>query len=212
MELALVEDLSELTILECRSYISKLDIMTSATKVKHLRNALRTFYLEGRTLLEANTGYLLRKKRYTVVQRLRRLGNRNNIRITILRKICKQLGIVAVSRKSRSVLLRAVKEIEKGFNLSTTCKRKPTLPDVGPMRKKLRKSIVDEPSNSNKASHFQALIFKGLINPKNTCYFNSIIQCLLHSPVFRYEIDNVTEAALSITVLREIRNLFSRMT
>ena len=211
MELALLENLSELTIKECRTYISKLDIMTSCTKVKELRNVLRPFYIEGRTLLEANNGWLLRKKRYTILQRLRRLGNRNIIRMTILRKICKQVGILGASRKSPGVLLRAIKEIEKSFNLSTISKRKATPLDFGPARKKLRKSIAVDTSR-HQAPHFPAPIFKGLVNPNNTCYFNSVVQCLLHSPVFRSAIDNVPEAALSITVLRELSILFTRMT
>ena len=54
--------------------------------------------------------------------------------------------------------------------------------------------------------------FKGLHNLGQTCYFNSLVQCLLHSPLFRDTIERVPQPALSVDVLRELRLLFKRMT
>ena len=54
--------------------------------------------------------------------------------------------------------------------------------------------------------------FKGLENLGLTCYFNAIVQCLFHCPLFRTIIENVRRAALSTAVLRELRLLFNEMT
>ena len=53
---------------------------------------------------------------------------------------------------------------------------------------------------------------KGLDNRGQTCYFNAIVQCLFHCPLFRTVIENVRITALSTAVLRELRLLFNEMT
>ena len=53
--------------------------------------------------------------------------------------------------------------------------------------------------------------FKGLHNLGQTCYFNSLIQCLLHTPLFRNAIKSLPRRALSVNVLRELSCLFQRM-
>ena len=52
---------------------------------------------------------------------------------------------------------------------------------------------------------------KGLDNLGQTCYFNCIVQCLFHCPLFRDAIKNVPQSARSIPVLRELQRLFTRM-
>ena len=59
--------------------------------------------------------------------------------------------------------------------------------------------------------HAEHLSVKGLDNLGQTCYFNCIVQCLFHCPLFREAIENVPHSARSIPVLREIQRLFTRM-
>ena len=65
MELGLINDLSDLPLTECREFVTKLDIGSAGSKVLELQVALQPFYLEGRAILEADGGVLLRKKRAT---------------------------------------------------------------------------------------------------------------------------------------------------
>ena len=51
----------------------------------------------------------------------------------------------------------------------------------------------------------------GLENLGQTCYFNSIVQCLFHCPLFREAIENVPHRVLSVAVIRELRLLFIQM-
>ena len=74
--------------------------------------------------------------------------------------------------------------------------------------KKLKNSkniiLVAQPLHVNKT-------YKGLSNLGQTCYFNSIIQCLFYCPLFRDVIVNVPQVDLSDAVLWELRHLFTRM-
>ena len=71
--------------------------------------------------------------------------------------------------------------------------------------KKSKKILVPQPQ------HEEHISFKGLSNLGQTCYFNAIVQCLLHCPLFKQAIENVPRAALSVSVLRELRLLFNKM-
>ena len=59
LDLGLVDDLSSLTIKECRDYLTKLDIIFNVTKIDDLQSALRESYVEGRALVHANNGKVL---------------------------------------------------------------------------------------------------------------------------------------------------------
>ena len=60
--------------------------------------------------------------------------------------------------------------------------------------------------------HTDAISFKGFNNLGQTCYFNSIVQILLHCSLFRNIIENVPQSVLSVAVVRELRLLFNQMT
>ena len=59
--------------------------------------------------------------------------------------------------------------------------------------------------------HSEHLSVKGLDNLGQTCYFNCIVQCLFHCPLFREGIENVPQSTRSIPILRELQRLFTRM-
>ena len=59
--------------------------------------------------------------------------------------------------------------------------------------------------------HPECTRFHGLENLGQTCYFNSIVQCLFHCPLFRETLENVPQPLLSVNVLWELRLLFSQM-
>ena len=72
-------------------------------------------------------------------------------------------------------------------------------------RKSKEKILMPQPIHTEYSS------VKGLDNLGQTCYFNSIVQCLFHCPLFRDAIENVPPSALTIPILREIQRLFIRM-
>ena len=83
--------------------------------------------------------------------------------------------------------------------------------DARPMLSKRRKTNLVYVYDDSQPHRLQRR-YKGLYNPNNTCYFNSVIQCLLYCPLARETIENVAQLALSNDVMREIRILFNRMT
>ena len=55
------------------------------------------------------------------------------------------------------------------------------------------------------------VLLKGLKNLNNTCYFNSIIQCLLHCPIFKEAIETAPTEALTVDVVKHLLILFGVM-
>ena len=73
-------------------------------------------------------------------------------------------------------------------------------------KQKRVKMIIPDVSPNNQRQDFVRC--KGLENLGNTCYFNSVVQTLLHCPLVKQAI---MTAPQSIHVIRELRNLFVRM-
>ena len=82
--------------------------------------------------------------------------------------------------------------------------------DAIPMSRKRRKTNLLYESADSQPLRLQRR-YKGLHNPNIRCYFNAVVQCLLHCPLARQSIETLPEQALSINVLSELRNLFNRM-
>ena len=77
-----------------------------------------------------------------------------------------------------------------------------------PKKKRMKKTLFDSVSPNNQPQDFQRLRCKGLQNLGNTCYFNSVVQTLLHCPLVRQAIETAPQ---SIYVVRELRSLFTKM-
>ena len=91
-------------------------------------------------------------------------------------------------------------------------------PARGNFRKAKEKKVRKKHGTECKDSMFDSeqwqlghISFKGLENLGQTCYFNAIVQCLFHCPLFRSVIENAPRTALSTAVLRQLRLLFYEM-
>ena len=106
---------------------------------------------------------------------------------------------------------------QKRSKRSKKCKRltNPTMSDyLGRAKKRQRKKkydISEEKALVPQLLHPERISFHGLENLGQTCYFNSIVQCLFHCPLFREAIENVPHRVLSDAVIRELRLLFIQM-
>ena len=85
--------------------------------------------------------------------------------------------------------------------------------EIRSVLRKRRKTNLAYVSDDTQADTLERR-YKGLENPKksNRCYFNAVMQCLLHSPLAKQTIESEARRAQSVDVLCEIRNLFTRMT
>ena len=57
----------------------------------------------------------------------------------------------------------------------------------------------------------QTYVSKGLCNLGNTCYFNSVIQCLFHCPTFRAAVESLPPEALTVDFVNHIQMLLKDM-
>jgi len=57
----------------------------------------------------------------------------------------------------------------------------------------------------------QTSVCKGLRNLGNTCYFNSVIQCLFHCPTFRAAVESLPSEALTVDFVNHMQILLRDM-
>ena len=134
----------------------------------------------------------------------------------------------------KNTIVSALKKFETIHSAEIFSGTNTQIHDVGSLRKKLRKErqrdfrskpVEAEPISKKQRTtdlvnachdrqphNYQTLRYKGLQILGNTCYFNSVIQCLFYCPMARQTIEIVALHAPSVHVLRELRILFNRMT
>ena len=82
---------------------------------------------------------------------------------------------------------------------------------ISGMRKRQKRNLPYARDDSHLYTLSLTRRCKGLVNPNNRCYFNSVMQCLNHCPTVRKAIEILPQHVFSINVLREILLLFNRM-
>ena len=148
------------------------------------------------------------------------MGDRNKIKLKTLRTLSKQLGVANAGKLGKSSLLKELTRIEKSKGITPNSKSIPrqTGGFLLDQNKNCITSLNHNKKNQNKnlsviqPSQLHAQRYKGLTNLGKTCYFNSVLQCLPHCPKFKHAIETLPPNKLSITVLRELRILFTKMT
>ena len=229
IDLGMVDNLRLLTIEECRNYVKKLDIIATGSKVDDLRSALKESYFHGRNLLNAGNGRLLHRQRITLYKQLKKLGDYSKLSVSRLRYYAKRLGIAKCVRMKKHTIISSLRKFESthkteiGNVTISQHKVKQIRKDyVGPMAKKVwKKRRINVPRKAENVKHNirddqpkrgHTQRYKGLQNLGNTCYFNSVVQCLVHCSLTKQAIENVPQHILSNQVLRELRLLFMQMT
>ena len=79
-----------------------------------------------------------------------------------------------------------------------------------------RKLKIVDPNIVSDFSHFvsqesNTLSCKGLWNLGNSCYYNSVVQCLYRCPTFREAIETVSPDGLRVVVVKQLQILFKDM-
>ena len=115
LDLGLYDDLSDLTIKDCRNYLSKLDVISTGSRVAELRSELKESHLEGKAMLHANGGRLLKAKRYALFKQFKRLGDCRKFNIRRLRSYAKRLGIENAGNLKKNCLIKSLLDIETSF-------------------------------------------------------------------------------------------------
>ena len=225
LDLGLVDDLAMLTIQECKDYLSKLDIIATGTKVTDLRSALRESYTHGRRLLNIDNGTLLMRQRISLYTQLKKLGDFWKLSLSRLRYYAKRLGILNSIKLRKHSIISALKQFETIHCPEMFTSTNTQVADVGsvssllqqknvlnafskpvdaiPMSRKRRKTNLLYESADSQPLRLQRR-YKGLHNPNIRCYFNAVVQCLLHCPLARQSFETLPEQALSINVLSEL--------
>ena len=112
LDLDLYDDLSDLTIKDCRNYLSKLDVISTGSRVAELRSELNASHIEGQTMLQANGGRLLKAKRYALFKQFKKLGDCRKLHVRRLRSYAKRLGIENAGKLKKNCLIKALLDIE----------------------------------------------------------------------------------------------------
>ena len=172
-----------------------------------------------------------------VETRLKRLGEEKTKKLywDELQSLVKKLGHKTTTKDNKTILFGKLKEhmvkqlIWKSSKDVKPVKRKKIRP-----RKRANQKMEAESSQECKSSsrrskrlrrnrkskekilmpqpiHSKLSNVKGLDNLGQTCYFNCIVQCLFHCPLFRDAIENLPQSARNIPILRELQRLFIRM-
>ena len=209
--------------------MTKLDIIATGSKVDDLRSALKESYFHGRNLLNAGNGRLLHRQRITLYKQLKKLGDYSKLSVSRLRYYAKRLGIAKCVRMKKHTIISSLRKFESthkteiGNVTISLHKLKQIRQDyVRPTAKKVwKKRRLNVPRKAENVKHnirdnqpqtYHTKRYKGLINLGNTCYFNSVVQCLVHCSLTKQAIENVPQHILSNQVLRELRLLFMQMT
>ena len=230
LDLGLVDDLAVLTIAECKLYLSNLDIISTGTKVTDLRSALRESYSHGRKLLNSDNGALLVRQRISLYGQLKKHGDYSKLTLSRLRYYAKRLGISKCGKMRKRTILLALNKFETTHCAGMSRGTKTHVADVWslpdhfrqkhgfhafskpadarPVPRKRRKTNLPYVCADTQPVMSQRT-YKGLQNPDNRCYFNSVIQCLLYCPLARQAIESLPRDAFH--VLRELHTLFNRM-
>ena len=119
LDLGLVDDLSSLTIKECRDYLTKLDIIFNGTKIDDLQSALRKSYVEGRALVHANNGKVLIRQRMDLYRKFKKLGDSSKLSLSCLRFYAKRLGISRTAHMQKQALLTALMNLKYNYQGSS---------------------------------------------------------------------------------------------
>ena len=174
-----------------------------------LKNDILIGYLKGldyRKLSELKRPHLQLKINSHMVRKRLWEKTDENIYLPTKRRSSRHLGRVVSKQKQvrKRKCLNVISEslCDEKSNVNKVC-------FSAPKQKRRKKTVLADVSPNNLPQDFQILRCKGLENLGNTCYFNSVVQVLLHCPLARQAIENAPQ---SIHVLRELRTLFTRMT
>ena len=138
LDLGLVDNLSLLTIKECKDYLSRLDIIATGSTVADLHSALKDSYSHGRHLLTAGSGRLLIRQRVSLYKQLKKQGDFRKLTVTHLRSYAKRLGIPKCVRMRKHTIISALMNFESTYRTEIGSSPNSDAHYVVPVRKRLR--------------------------------------------------------------------------
>ena len=186
-------------------------------------------------MLNSDNGALLVRQQISLYGQLKKLGDYRKLFLSHLRYYAKRLGISNCVKMRKRTILSALNKFETSHCVGISCYTKTRVADVwslsNHLRQKDRFHAFSKPADARRVPRNRRKTnlpyvcgdaqpdrsqrrYKGLHNPDNRCYFNSVIECLLHCPSAWQTIENIAQHQRtgSIVVLREIVILFKRMT